>query len=324
MSLDLMNRLWWRDDLPTMEKFVAMAIADAASDDGLAWPAVKTIAHKCSCSERTVQNAIKALCGKQLLRKRDRPDQSSYYVFNIDAMPLIERPRRRKERLPGDSGRIIEEQDADLFATGAGDSPLDLGRVNLTTGTGAGDSMTGESPAPRTVIEPSIEPKDSGDLKSPAEPIAVLVEREWNKLVDAEPGIARVRKIDADLAKKLGDLGRKQALDGQSPGEAWLELISAVRRSTFLCGRAPPGRDRTAPFRLSLGWAAEPKHFREILGGKYDDDDRTRGTTTELATGRRLGPTEQALAGTFKRIRAAREWGRGSGDSGTDASRIGQ
>lgn len=35
MSIDFMNRVWWREDLPTMEKFVLLALADAAGDEGL-------------------------------------------------------------------------------------------------------------------------------------------------------------------------------------------------------------------------------------------------------------------------------------------------
>ena len=94
MSIDIMNRIWWREDIPMVEKFVAMALADAANDEGVAYPAIATIALKCSCSERSVQKAVKALCGKGLLRRRERQDRSSFYIFVLDNLPLIERERR--------------------------------------------------------------------------------------------------------------------------------------------------------------------------------------------------------------------------------------
>jgi len=69
------------------EKFVALALADASNDEGISWPAVDTVAQKCSCSPRTVQNAVKGLCDKGLLRKMERKDRSNYYLFNLDALP---------------------------------------------------------------------------------------------------------------------------------------------------------------------------------------------------------------------------------------------
>jgi Helix-turn-helix domain len=314
MSIDLMNRLWWREDLPMTEKFVAMAIADAAGDDGVAWPAVKTIAQKCSCSERTVQNAIKSLAGKQIMRTRHRQDRSSFYIFNFDMLPMVERPKLRKERSPNEAAAA---EDVDLFTTGAGDSPVIKGRVNLVPMTGESGSMTGESPAPRTIIESSIEPSDSGDFKSPARSTVAFVEERWKQITAVNPGIAKLRKIDDGLAHLIEQRGKAHARAGETPEDVWRVALENVERSTFLRGRAPPGKGRSAPFRLSLGWMAKAANFREILGGRYNDssDGNGFGPTPDRPHG--LGPTDQGLRGTLARFRAARGPGPNIGNQGS-------
>lgn len=58
----------WELDIPATEKMVLLALADNANDEGLCWPAIKTIARKCSRSERAVQYAVKALEALGLLK----------------------------------------------------------------------------------------------------------------------------------------------------------------------------------------------------------------------------------------------------------------
>lgn len=328
-----MDRVFCRDDLPTMEKWVAIALADVCNDEGVGWPAVSTLAEKCSCSERTVQNALRGLEGKHLLRIIKRKDRSSMYVFNLAAMPKVERERRYKERGPH-AELIAAEDELDLFispeistrkSTGASPAP-----VQITTGTGAGDSVRGESPAPRTVIEPSIEPSDSGDFKSPdavldsenqvlaIEPTASFVEREWKELTEKHPGIAAVRKIDEGLRHSLELRGKQHALEGETPIDVWRMALACVAASPFLRGEAPPGPGRERPFRLTLGWMATASHFREILGGKYSDNRNPNAPPTHSDTGRRLGPSEQAYNLSLARLRSARERGRSGGSASSD------
>jgi hypothetical protein len=305
VSIDIMNRIWWRDDLPTMEKFVALALADAASDDGVCWPAIDTVADKCSCSRRTVQNAISGLCAKQLLRRRERKDRSSFYIFNLDHLPQMERPRRLKELSPADDAGIRGAAPApDLFCTGAGDS-----------GTGAGDSGRGAAPAPRTIKEPSVEPslEDSGDFAEIARPLLhEYVEDRWHAMKRLHPGIADVRKIDDGMRHTIEVRAKQHAKAGQDGFAVWNEFFETAMANSFLMGRAPPGRGRDKPFTLSLPWALKANNFREIIGGRYVADGNS--STFDTATGRRFGPAEQAVRGSVERLRASREQCRGSGD----------
>lgn len=318
MSIDIMSRLWWRKDLSMGEKFIGLALADAANDQGVCWPAIATIAEKCSCSERTVQNAVKALVGMQLLRKKERKDRSSYFIFNLENLPHIARPQRFKERgLHEDL--IADTPVGDLFGTGESPAPVQNGRVQNTTSTGADFSMTGANAAPRTIIEPSIEPSDSesGDFKSPAvveggdlivvdengpEALVAYVESEWARVKAEHPGIAQVRKIDDGLRHTIALRGKQHARESENGFDVWREFFERVRASLFLTGRAPASRDRDEPFKLSLGWAMKAANFREILNGKYDS---TRAPTTHHR-GQRLAPADQAFGQAVRDLRQSR------------------
>ena len=306
MSIDIMNRLWWREDLPTMEKFVGIALADTAGDTGVCWPAIATIAHKCSCSERTVQNAIKGLIGKQLLKRIERRDRSSYFIFNLTNLPLVERPKRTKELGPHEVVPTGESPAPDLFCTG------ESGSV-----TGESGSMTGAGDSPRTVIEPSIEPPidSTGDLKSPTAELVEFVERKWAELSTAHPGIRAVRKIDDGLRHAIELRGKQHARPGETTIDVWTEALDNIGASRFLQGRAPPGPGRDEPFKLSLAWATKASSFREIISGKYNSD-RSSDDGYDPHTGRRLGPTAQAALGSIARFRASREQGRRGRDQG--------
>lgn len=298
MSIDVMNRIWWRADLAMTEKFIAVALADASNDEGVSWPAVDTVAQKCSCSARTVQNAVKALCDKGLLRKMERRDRSNYYVFNLDALPHFERVRRAKESFDG-PGRT----------TGAGDSPQLFDTGESGSGTGESGSMTGAGDSPRTIIEPSIEPSssDSGDFKSPDAALVEFVDSEWHKLKAEFPAIADVRRIDESLAKQIVLRARQHAKPGEDGIAVWTTLFAEIRSSRFLTGRVAPGPGRDSVFKLSLGWTCKTQSFREIINGRYSNE---RGDRAYDTGGNRMGPTGQAVSGTIERMRAARQRGR--------------
>jgi len=81
MSIKAMN--WaWEQPLPPVPKLVLMALADNADDHGYCWPKMKTIAAKCSTSERTVQRTIKTLLAAGLLKKDARFSASGQQVSN--------------------------------------------------------------------------------------------------------------------------------------------------------------------------------------------------------------------------------------------------
>lgn len=70
----------WRLDMPTTDKMVLLALADAANDDGVTWMALESregvkldLIKKTSLSRRAVQGALSRLCAAGYLTRVDRP-----------------------------------------------------------------------------------------------------------------------------------------------------------------------------------------------------------------------------------------------------------
>lgn len=72
----------WEQKLPPVPKLILMALADNADDHGYCWPKMKTIAAKCSTSERTIQRTIKTLLAAGMLKKDARFNASGRQVSN--------------------------------------------------------------------------------------------------------------------------------------------------------------------------------------------------------------------------------------------------
>jgi len=72
----------WEQPLPPVPKLILMALADNADDHGYCWPKMKTIAAKCSTSERTIQRTIKTLLTAGMLTKDARFDANGRQVSN--------------------------------------------------------------------------------------------------------------------------------------------------------------------------------------------------------------------------------------------------
>lgn len=86
MSIALMSEVW-KSNLPMTEKMVLLCLADFANDRGECWPSIDTIADKCSCSDRTVQKAIKSLREMGILIIQDKPGRS--HQFQIEGRKLF-------------------------------------------------------------------------------------------------------------------------------------------------------------------------------------------------------------------------------------------
>lgn len=80
----------WALDLPSSEKFVLLALADNANDEGECWPSIQTIARKTNLSERTVQRAIIDLEERRLVHTSPRYGRSTKYFIT----PAMVSPRQ--------------------------------------------------------------------------------------------------------------------------------------------------------------------------------------------------------------------------------------
>ncbi|PAA97746.1 helix-turn-helix domain-containing protein [Serratia fonticola] len=76
MSIKLMSMVWELQSLTQPRKMLLLSIADHASDEGLAWPAVKTLMRKCSLrSDSGTRRAINELVELGWLTKIERPSK---------------------------------------------------------------------------------------------------------------------------------------------------------------------------------------------------------------------------------------------------------
>ncbi|PNB73793.1 helix-turn-helix domain-containing protein [Pseudomonas sp. GW456-E7] len=108
MSIRAMNWAWGQPLSPT-SKLILMALADAADDEGLCWPGIKTLAAKCSVSGRTVQRTVKTFVAQGLLlvEERRRPDgrqTSNSYLLALQRYPDNMSPSTLRTLGSGDTG----------------------------------------------------------------------------------------------------------------------------------------------------------------------------------------------------------------------------
>lgn len=90
MSIEVMSWVWKKSKATGTAKFVLLAIADNAWDDGTnAWPSITTISRKTGLSERTVQRCIQNLFDIDELRIFDRPGHSNLYQVNMSDLPEV-------------------------------------------------------------------------------------------------------------------------------------------------------------------------------------------------------------------------------------------
>lgn len=62
MSIKLMSAIWHNGPSSQTERFVMLALADYANDDGVCWPSVTAIAEKTCITERSVRRIMRRLC----------------------------------------------------------------------------------------------------------------------------------------------------------------------------------------------------------------------------------------------------------------------
>jgi len=116
MSIVLMGQIWPLQFRPKGDKFVLLALADAANDDGVTWIAVRSrkagkldLMKKCSMTDRTIQGAIKRLEAQGFLDRSERPGKGVLYVVrstpeNSSGKSLY----NHKEKKEGSTGQTVD------------------------------------------------------------------------------------------------------------------------------------------------------------------------------------------------------------------------
>lgn len=87
MSVKVMTAVWEYGPSDSTQRFVLLAIADNARDNGShAFPSVKELSEKCALSERTVIRALDALIKDGYLIRRRRKDTTNLYQVVLERL----------------------------------------------------------------------------------------------------------------------------------------------------------------------------------------------------------------------------------------------
>lgn len=166
MSTIIMSACWPLQGMTATQKSVLISLADQANDCGVCWPSVGSIAKRTCLSSRAVQDAIAWLESAGIVQRDFRVNSStSYTVTPSDYAPEKAASPRKRVNSPAPANGAPP-------ANGAGVQMAHEGGAN---GAGVVVQMAHPTPAngaPRTVIEPSVEPsvEPQSLLPAPAEP----------------------------------------------------------------------------------------------------------------------------------------------------------
>lgn len=89
MSNDLLT-LAWRVPLPAGAKFVLVALADAANDEGVCWPSRDTLARMTGLSKSSVSEHLRALKSAGLVEQSRRRHEAALYTVVREAMTEVQ------------------------------------------------------------------------------------------------------------------------------------------------------------------------------------------------------------------------------------------
>lgn len=115
MSTIIMAACWPLQSMSPAQKAVLISLADQASDDGVCWPAVGTIAKRTCLSERAVQDALAWLQSVGLVFRTYRANTSTSYT--------ISPARFDPSKAPAKSKRTLSRVGADAAPGGADAAP---------------------------------------------------------------------------------------------------------------------------------------------------------------------------------------------------------
>jgi DNA-binding transcriptional regulator YhcF (GntR family) len=128
MSIEVMSWVWKKSKATGTDKFVLLAIADNAWDDGSnAWPSINTISRKTGLSTRTVQRCIQNLHDLGELNTIDRPGHSNLYrvvMSEQDSKPVKKTAKNQSSSLAVVEPKRDEVWDAVMLACGVNPSTI--------------------------------------------------------------------------------------------------------------------------------------------------------------------------------------------------------
>lgn len=144
MSVEAMAWAFQQEGLPTCPKFVLVALANRANEDGYCWPGLEDLERRTGLTDRAIQKALKLMVERHLLTICPRFHSNGRQTSNLYRLCLPSNPGGRGE--PGSTHRGDEVR-------GMGEPRSDQRRNQVR---GMGEPRSGKSSSEQSV-EPSTE-----------------------------------------------------------------------------------------------------------------------------------------------------------------------
>lgn len=163
MSVRVMSWVWDHSEAVGTDRFVLLAIADSADDDGTdAWPSIETLARKTRLDERTVQRSIRRLADAGMLTVEEQAGGSA---------------RCRADRRPNRYAVVMRPPETPDASRGGSVSPR-------TGPRGGAESVTGWQSATQPVLDPPLV-ETSNEVSTRRQPEKRKLQRRRDALFDA-------------------------------------------------------------------------------------------------------------------------------------------
>lgn len=271
MSIHVMNLVWRSRVEGANRRFMLLALADRADDDGYCWPGVQNLVEKTGLSVRTVDRTRKSLEADRLLLQEQRwteqggRDTNGYWI-NLQALEMMQRPRKSK-------------RGPHPLATPEGDP------VTVTGPSRHHDTTPPVTVTPNTSVESAGSPHEDHNLKRSADapsPRAVTADDDpWLTTPSSDPLPPPSYRDEPDewIDHKAGGLDSSERNlmdamlnDGQEPKKILNKILKD--RSGIAAGDRGAVRGDWLPYvrRKVGGWRGGERDYARKLLADYHPD----------------------------------------------------
>jgi DNA-binding transcriptional regulator YhcF (GntR family) len=225
---------------PTV-KAVLLAVANYADEEGICWPSQDQLAEDTELSRHSIMRAIEQLEEMDLLTRERRHRKDGSRTSDLIMLDLSRTVQRSTEQRSSEQ-RSTQQQPKSHSATA------------------------------EPIIEPSSIPSSGRASKPKGE--EQLAFDAFNDIA-AETGIPKAQVLTPERKSKL-----RQRLNECGGLTGWLDAMSKIRGSPFLCG------DNDRGWKANLDFLLRPASFTRLMEGSYDRQRQSRAQAHSKPTTR--------------------------------------